>query len=300
MQVSTKLFNEQSVARFSALSGDIQDIQSRIATGRNVLKASDDPTAMVNISAAKEQKSLLERFETNIDRAKTRLNAAEIAVTEMQTVMTRIFELGIQASNDTNTTSDRRAIRAEVIQLRELMVDLANTKDADGNSLFAGFSTNIKPFSIQENDTTIYQGDQGTHTVHISETMRIPTSLNGAETFMRVKTDAGYTSVFGVVDTVIEEMDEIGASDASLDQIKDSIEHLSVNLAKIGALTNKAEATKDAIAQRKIVVTEALSGMEDADIAALVTEMQSLIVARDAAQQTFVKISQQNLFDFLR
>jgi flagellar hook-associated protein 3 FlgL len=73
-----------------------------------------------------------------------------------------------------------------------------------------------------------------------------------------------------------------------------------VNLAKIGAITNKAEATKEAISQRKIVVIEALSGMEDADIAKLVTEMQSLIVARDAAQQTFVKISQQNLFDFLR
>jgi len=84
MQVSTKLFNEQSVARFSELSGDIQQIQSRIATGKNVLKASDDPIAMVNISAAKEKQSQLNRYSANIDRATSRLNMAEVAITEMQ------------------------------------------------------------------------------------------------------------------------------------------------------------------------------------------------------------------------
>ena len=80
MQVSTKLFNEQSVARFSDLSGDIQGLQARIATGKNILKASDDPVAAVNISAAKEQKSLLERFESNIDRGMIRLSTAEVRV----------------------------------------------------------------------------------------------------------------------------------------------------------------------------------------------------------------------------
>jgi len=40
--------------------------------------------------------------------------------------------------------------------------------------------------------------------------------------------------------------------------------------------------------------------MEDADLAKLVTELQSKIVNRDAAQQAFVKIGQQSLFDFIR
>ena len=73
MQVSTKLFNEQSLNRFSNLSGDIQKIQSRIATGKNVLKASDDPVAMINISAAKEKQSQIQRYSSNIDRASSRL-----------------------------------------------------------------------------------------------------------------------------------------------------------------------------------------------------------------------------------
>ena len=145
-----------------------------------------------------------------------------------------------------------------------------------------------------------YLGDQGNHALPVSETMALTTSINGASAFMRVRTDEGYTSLFSVVDDLIEEMEFIGASDTSLDHIKDSLDHLSINTTKIGALINKAETQKEAITQREMVITEALSGMEDADISSLVTEMQSLIVSRDAAQQSFVMIGQQNLFDFLR
>jgi len=300
MQVSTKLFNEQSVSRFSTLSGDIQSIQSRIATGKNILKASDDPVAAVNISAAKEQKSLLERFEGNIDRGLIRLSSSEVAITEMQSVMTRIYELSIQAKNDTNTAADRRAIKAEVVQLRELMVNLANTKDSNGASLFSGFKTQVDPFVADQDGRITYQGDQGSHTLPVSETMRLSTGINGVDAFMRVKTNDGYVSLFSILDTLIQEMEFVGASEGSLNNIKASIDHLGVDLTRIGALMNTAEAQEKTIEKRKIVVSENLSSLEDADLSKLVTELQSLIVSRDAAQQTFVQISRQNLFDFLR
>ncbi len=300
MQVSTKLFNEQSVARFSDLSGEIQQIQSRIATGKNILKASDDPIAMVNISAAKEKQSQLNRYASNIDRATSRLSMAEVTITEMQSAVTRIYELSIQARNDTYSQNDRLAIKAEVEALRDLMVDLANGKDADGNSLFSGYRTHISPFVADTDGRITYQGDQGNHALPASETMALTTSINGASAFMRVKTDDGYTSLFSVIDDLIEEVEFIGASDTSLNHIKDSVDHLSVNTTKIGALINKAETQKDAISERQMVITDALSGMEDADISSLVTKMQSLMVSRDAAQQSFVMIGQQNLFDFLR
>jgi len=57
---------------------------------------------------------------------------------------------------------------------------------------------------------------------------------------------------------------------------------------------------KSAIAKRMMLMDEDISKMEDADLAKLVTELQSKIVNRDAAQQAFVKIGQQSLFDFIR
>ena len=43
-----------------------------------------------------------------------------------------------------------------------------------------------------------------------------------------------------------------------------------------------------------------LSKLEDADITKIVTELQTMLLNRDAATQAFAKIGQQSLFDYLR
>ena len=98
MQVSTKLFNEQSIAQFNKQSASNQDIQSKIATGKNILNASDDPTAASNLSFAKEQMTAIEKFKSNIEQANTRMTMAENALNEVSTVLTRIYELAIPGS----------------------------------------------------------------------------------------------------------------------------------------------------------------------------------------------------------
>ena len=62
MQVSTKLFNDQQVRQFGKLTADIQQKQEKIASGKAILKASDDPVAAAQLSAAREQEQLLTRF----------------------------------------------------------------------------------------------------------------------------------------------------------------------------------------------------------------------------------------------
>ena len=56
MQVSTKLFNNQQVRQFGKLNEDIQHKQEKIASGKAILRASDNPVAAAELSAAKEQK----------------------------------------------------------------------------------------------------------------------------------------------------------------------------------------------------------------------------------------------------
>ena len=45
---------------------------------------------------------------------------------------------------------------------------------------------------------------------------------------------------------------------------------------------------------------EDISNLEDADLAKLVTDLQAKLVNRNAAQQAFVKIAQDNLFNYIR
>ena len=91
MQISTKLFNQQTLERLSELHGEIQNRQARIATGKDLLKASDNPIAAVNISVAKEQKQELARYLDNIDRAKNKLELTEGAME--QTYVPKCYKL---------------------------------------------------------------------------------------------------------------------------------------------------------------------------------------------------------------
>ena len=97
MQVSTKLFNEQSVRQFGKITEDVQNLQAKVSTGKNILRSSDDPVAAVELSAAKEQKNILDRFKRNVDSAQRRLDLADGTMQQAINVMTRISELAIQA-----------------------------------------------------------------------------------------------------------------------------------------------------------------------------------------------------------
>jgi len=67
MRVSTKLFNAQQVRGFQEIRSDMQGIQEKIASGKNINRASDDPVGAVNLSVAKEQKEVLTQFLKNTD-----------------------------------------------------------------------------------------------------------------------------------------------------------------------------------------------------------------------------------------
>ena len=74
MQVSTKLFNQQQLKQFSSTTEDLQDLQNKIGSGQNILRASDDPLGSVELSGLNVVKSQIEQFERNVNSASDRLN----------------------------------------------------------------------------------------------------------------------------------------------------------------------------------------------------------------------------------
>ena len=300
MPISTRLFNDQAITRFNRITSDIQQTQDKVATGKKVLKASDDPVAAATISFVRDQKVMLDRFATNIDRAQTRLTLTENVVAESVNLLTRAYELGIQAKNDTLTAVDRRAISFEISQIRESMMSLANSKDVNGNYLFAGYRTNVQPFVSNEAGEVTFAGDRGVHSVQISDSLRANTGLDGADVFMRVDIDGTTKPFFDVLTSMERELQGGAINNDTVAELNACIDHFAVNQTRVGAELNKLDYQKSAMERRVLLMDENLSGLEDADLANLVSELQTMIVSRDAAQRSFVQIGQQSLFDYIR
>ena len=300
MQVSTKHFNAQSIERFSELNAAIQDSQAKIATGRKILKASDDPIAAAAISAVRDQKSMITQFESNIVQARMRLTVAEAALGQLGNSVTRLFELSLQAQNDTLSPTDRQALAAEVDQVKTFILSLANSTDNNGQAVFAGFQTNTEPFQTQADGSISYKGDRGRHTLQVSESFSIKTGIDGAEIFQRIDGKSGPDDLFKIIGTLETGLKADMIAMDTTERLKKAVDHMSIQQATIGAAINQADQQADVLDRRKLAVSEDLSQLQDADLQQLVLEMQSLLLSRDAAQQAFAKIGQQSLFDFIR
>ncbi len=85
-----------------------------------------------------------------------------------------------------------------------------------------------------------------------------------------------------------------------LDKIVRAQSHIANNRGMIGARVNSLERQGELLLERKNAVEKDISDLSDADLSALVTDLQSMMTSMQASQQAFVKISQLNLFDFIR
>lgn len=299
MQISTKVFNDQALAKFADTNQNIQETQSRISTGKNLLRASDDPVAAANISVAKDKLKDLSQFEKNIDKATGRLELCEVSITEMQNICTRIYELSLMSANDTYNASDRATVKAEIQSLKEMMIALANTKDMNGDAVFAGYKSNIIPFVADNSGTVAFYGNQGTSMLQISETQKTATTINGSDAFMRISTDNGYRDIFSIVDDITTALDANTVNKTAINDIQIAADHFGIKMTEIGSLINVSDQQKSVIEKRIQAVTEDLSTLEDADLAQLVSTLQNLLLTRDASQQSFALIGQQSLFDYI-
>ena len=118
-----------------------------------------------------------------------------------------------------------------------------------------------------------------------------------------VKSYVDFNTLDGNGDTVggarrLTDVDQLVSS--SVVDVSKATDHLSQQRAFLGAQINKAEHQKESLDQRIIATSEKISDIGTADIAELVTNLQSLLLNKDAAQQAYAKISQTSLFDYIK
>jgi len=302
MTIGTALFHVQAGARFSAIGAEIAGLQQQVSSGKADPRPSVDPVRALNLSAAQEQGARLDRYAGNLDRAAGRLALADTALEAGVDIIQRVRELAVAASSDTLNLTARDAIRSELQGLRSGLVDVANSRDETGLLLFGGLATRGVAYEL-DGTSVVYRGDDGQQQLRSSESGLVATGLPGPVLFGGLDDGAGgQTDVFAVIGAFLEELDspQPGGMNAVLDATVAASDHLADGRARIGAMAANLDRQADAIEGRQVRLAETLSGLEDLDIAAVVTELNRKLLTRDAAQQSFVAIGRSSLFDYMR
>ncbi len=116
----------------------------KLSSGYRINRAADDAAGLTISEKMRKQIRGLDQASSNAEDGVSAVQTAEGALTEVHSMLQRMNELAVQASNGTNSQDDRDAIQAEIEQLTTEIDRVAETTkfnetyllkgDADGNT----------------------------------------------------------------------------------------------------------------------------------------------------------------------
>lgn len=377
----------------------VSKTQAQLSSGQRVTTPSDDPAAAAQILQLDQTQSNIDQYKKNITGATNSLDLEDSTLNDVGTLLTRVRELAVQAGDGGLTQSDRQAIAAELSSRLTELAGIANTRNSNGEYIFAGFQGQQAPF-VQSASGYSYQGDAGQRSVQISSSTFVPVNDSGKDIFVgigsnRLPTSATSTNtgsgtiamgqitdktqfsasfsgpytvtintagpaptysvntvppttgnyvsgqpiqfngaqidiigtpgngdsftvgapstqdVFTTVNKLVQGLTSLSdsASDKqrltdlvseSLDNIDSAETNISTIRAKVGARQNILQSTGDLQDGVGLINQQVLSQVRDLDYASAISKLTQQNVVLQAAQQSFAKISNLTLFDFLR
>ncbi|TKB25828.1 flagellin domain-containing protein [Desulfopila sp. IMCC35006] len=118
----------------NALSKSMQ----RLSSGLRINSAKDDAAGLGISDRMTSQITGLNQAVRNSNDGISLAQTAEGALQESTNILQRMRELAVQSANDTNSSSDRASLQAEVNQLKQEMTRIADTTQFNGKNLLDG------------------------------------------------------------------------------------------------------------------------------------------------------------------
>jgi flagellar hook-associated protein 3 FlgL len=277
-----------------------------MAKGDKLLRPSEDPGVALKILDLKSLMSRQDSQATVLRDLDSRLVMEETAISGMRDIFMRIQELTVMGANDTYSLANRKVIAAEIRGYKSQLMNLANTRHTDGGYLFAGTKNTNPPFQNDGTGGVTYQGDSTRVYLKGAGDQQLEINTTGFELFSGGSTtrdrSLDATLVFAEIESlalVLESGDQsqISAKIGSVDELRGNLE---LALTKIGVRRNVIEAQTSIVQEQSTMLQGLLSDQKDLDYTAAITMLSARMLALEAAQSTVSKISQLNLFNYLR
>lgn len=192
MRLSTSWMYQQSLGNMINQQSALATTQNQVTTGKRINVASDDPAGAGRVVSLNHILAANTQYTANIDAAATRLNTAQSTLNSVNDLYNSARDLTLQALNGSLADSDRQAIATQLTQLRDQLIQQANSTDATGQALFAGTSSTAVPFVTNADGTVAYGGNDGQPKATIGAGLTVSTGDSGRAIFIDVPAGNGH------------------------------------------------------------------------------------------------------------
>ena len=198
----------------------------KLSSGYRINRAGDDAAGLTISEKMRSQIKSLDKASSNAQDGISLIQTAEGALNETHSILQRMNELATQAANDTNTSTDRTAVAAEISQLTSEIDRIQSTTQfnktnlLDGN--FTGKQLQIGALSGQS------------ITISISQMDSTSLAVNGLQVDSFAHAGSAMTAIQTAINTVSTQRSSLGA-------LQNRLEHTINNLDTTSENTQAAE-----------------------------------------------------------
>ena len=146
MRVTDTMRYNTAISNIFNTQAQYNDISEKLASQKNVNRASDDPVAATKIIEIRRDKAANEQYKQNMDSANSWITATESNLLSAYDLLVNAQEIAVGQSTATASESTRKIMAQNVQSLIDEMGRLANAKLGD-RYLFSGSRDDVAPFS---------------------------------------------------------------------------------------------------------------------------------------------------------
>lgn len=237
LTINTNVASLNAQRNLGQTQGALAKSMQRLSSGLRINSAKDDAAGLAISDRMTAQIRGLNQAVRNANDGISLAQTAEGALQESTNILQRMRELAVQSANDTNDTSDRASLQAEVTQLISELDRISSTTEFNGKALLDGtFSS-----------ATFHVGADAGSTQTISLTISSATATSLSVNSVDISSQSGANAAIGSIDAAIGSID--------------------TSRGNLGAVQNRFESTIANLQNVAENLTAARSRILDADIA---------------------------------
>jgi flagellin len=262
LRVATNIASINAQRNLGTSQMAIQDSMAKLSSGSRINKAADDAAGLAISENMKAGIRSIHQATRNANDGVSLVQTAEGGLNEIGNIITRMRELGIQASSDTVGKDERGFINKEIVQLKDEMKRIASTTSWGKTKLLDGSAQN---FDFQV----------GTHNDQFEDRITFKAGESSAKPEALGLADIDYTEKEG--------------AQSALEKLDMAQTQVNAMRSSLGALQNRLVSTISNQGVQEENLSAANSRIRDTDVASATAEMTKNNILLQASTATLAQ-----------
>lgn len=310
MRVTNSMMVRNFLNNLYANTQKVDILQRQMSSNKRINRFSDDPIGQFRSLELKAKIDKIGQYTRNISDAKSWLSQTETSVMELNEIINAVYDNVLNVSGDTLSEAQKEIVANNLIRLKEQAFQTLNTTFGD-KYIFGGYNTSKKPLTdagtgilyngidlITASDAEINNIMSQKLNYEVGKGSYINVSVNGAEVL-----GTGEDNIFKIFDDLITALqNDEPASTISpfIEKIKTKQDNLLNVITEIGGRINRLEFLEERYSLDELNYETIRSGIEDADMAEVITNLEMARSVYNAALAVGANIIQPSLVNFLK